>query len=75
MEMRNALAWRAPLSLVTFSWNAMAPSFSMASRGSTPLGQRSLQNMQRVQSHTPCSPEYSLARFLRCASRSSAANR
>ncbi len=37
-----------------------APSFAIASRGSTPFGQRSLQKKQRVHSQMPCSPLYVL---------------
>src|SRR5690348_12383175 len=66
VERMNHFACFAPMSRSMPLRIASAPSFAIASRGSTPLGQRSLQKKQRVHSQIPCSPLY-------CSSRSTVA--
>ena len=53
----------------------LAPSFAIASRGSTPLGQRSVQKKQRVHSQMPCCSLYSSSRSTVDASRGSPTKR
>src|SRR4029453_141950 len=54
-DFTNHFACFAPMSWSIPCLIDSAPSFAIASRGSTPFGQRSLQKKQRAQSQIPCS--------------------